>query len=99
LDFLVRRGLIPSLKGNNKLWLLALQGKEHIDSIANLNAGMRVPFEPNMDAGFIWWCLNKNVFAKMLTYDKKVKRDEYPNEIRGDGVKLFWEKVAQFLTS
>lgn len=99
LDFLVKRGLIPSLKGNNKLWLTPFRGKEYTDNIANLCAGMRVPFEPNLNAKFIWWCLNKRIFAKMLLCDKKIKRDNYPNELRGDGVKLFWEKVARFLAS
>lgn len=99
LDFLVRRDLIPTSSGNDKLWMEAFRGKEFKDAITNLNAGMRVPFEPNLDAMFIWWCLNQKIFAKMLLNDKKAQREKFPNELRGDGVKLFWEKVAKFLSS
>lgn len=97
LDYLVRRNLVSSVWGNNKLWLTALLGKEYSGNIPNLDAGMRIPFEPNLGTGFIWWCLGKGIFAKMLLSDRKVKREDYPNELRGDGVKMFWEKTARFL--
>jgi hypothetical protein len=99
LDYLIRRNLVPQTQENNKLWSTALLGKEYSGNISNLDAGMSIPFKPEAAGEFIEWCLEKGVFAKMLLNDRKAKREEYPNELSGEGVKMFWEKTAGFLAS
>jgi hypothetical protein len=97
LDYLIRRNLVPRIGENDKLWLEASAGKEYFGNTANLDAGMMIPFKPEMAGGFIAWCLGKGVFAKMLQNDRKAKRKNFPNELSGEGVKMFWEKTAKFV--
>lgn len=95
LDYLTRRNLIPNGEENNKLWLTSLEGKIYSERISHLKAGIRLPFEATLGAGFIQWCLKKGIFVKMMLADKK--EDNYPNELNGNGVEMFWEKTAEFI--
>jgi hypothetical protein len=99
LDYLIRRKLIPLTSENNRLWAEAEQKKEYSGNIRNLDAGMKIKFEPKAAGEFIWWCLNKGVFDKMLQSNRKEQIKDYPDELSGEGVKMFWEKTARFLDS
>jgi hypothetical protein len=81
------------------LWAEAEQKKEYSGNIRNLDAGMKIKFEPKAAGEFIWWCLNKGVFDKMLQSNRKEQIKDYPDELSGEGVKMFWEKTARFLDS
>jgi hypothetical protein len=94
LDYLVRRNLIPDGGENDKLWLTALEGKIYSEKTSHLKAGIRLPIEATLAAGFIQWCLEKGIFIKMMLADKN--EDNYPNELNGNGVERFWERTAEF---
>jgi hypothetical protein len=99
LYYLIRRGLVPTLAEGSKLWEAAEEGKERSvrGSTPNLEAGIKMPFGSKTGAEFIWWCLDNGIFTEMLQSDRSAKKKAFPNEINGEGAKLFWEKTAEFV--
>jgi hypothetical protein len=98
LYYLIRRKLVPTLQESSKLWEEVEEGKEYAaGSTPNLEAGIKMPFGSKTGAEFIWWCLNNGIFTEMLQSDRSAKKKAFPNEINGEGAKLFWEKTAEFI--
>jgi len=99
VDYLVRRDLMPPEAENKKMWAIALHQEKCPTDIPRLDAAIRIPDDPEEASEFIRCCLDKGLFAKMLLSSRKAKKEKYPDEINGEGVKMFWEKTARFLVS
>ena len=99
IDFLRRHHLIPLKSEMDQMWLDAEKGVD-IDGKgkwilegAKHWRGLVLPFRSVKAANFIWWCLNQGVL-KTMVQDYNPPKDEN-NELGSDGVKKFWQKVAE----
>lgn len=96
LNFLRRHKLIPSFSEEKILWKMT--DEENILEKAEKWRGILLPFHSAHAAKFIYWCLQKGIFAKMMNYKIKVNsEDEYQHELNPNGVTVFWELVAKLL--
>lgn len=96
LNFLRRHKLIPTISEEQKLWKMTDE-KEIISKASNWR-GICLPFHSSQAADFIYWCLKKGIFAKMMNYKNHYfNEDEYKNELNPEGVVKFWQLVAQLL--
>jgi len=105
LFFLRRHNLIPTESEQMQLYKLAAQNKP-LTTQEGLNLlseaihwrGVRLPDNAVEAAHFVWWCLHQGILAAMMHW-KMTQRNVngHAHELTSDGVKLFWEKVADFL--
>lgn len=96
LNFLRRHKLIPSLSDEQKLWKMTDE-KEILSEASNWR-GLSLPHHSIHAAEFIYWCLQKGVFAKMMSYKAKSElKDEYHHEVNPNGVEMFWKLVSNLL--
>ncbi|VVA44220.1 conserved hypothetical protein [Candidatus Roizmanbacteria bacterium] len=96
LDFLKRHKLIP----NNQDQEILMQMKISPEILAKASSwrGIRLIRDPVKAAQFIYWCLESEIFSKMMRYKPVFTNDHlHQNELAPDGVKKFWEKVADLL--
>lgn len=106
LFFLRRHNLIPTDSQQETLYRLAAenkpiaaQNKELTQNPRNWR-GLRIPDEAVASAHFIWWCLCQRIFKKMANWKTAAKNENgHADELTSDGVALFWQKVAEFLTN
>ncbi|MEK7526449.1 MAG: hypothetical protein AAB546_03145, partial [Patescibacteria group bacterium] len=98
LAFLQRHNLIPSDEQMGKL-LEAFKKDE--DPFLSLSLeipkwrGLKLPGNPNESAKFVWWCLEKGVFTKMLSARAQAQiGDPNPHELDKNGVLRFWGLVT-----
>ncbi|HUV72499.1 MAG TPA: hypothetical protein VMW25_05840 [Clostridia bacterium] len=101
LDFLKRHQLIPSETEQNLLFELSYQDQALSSSQAkDLQTkalgwrGLCLPDSPQKASSFIIWGLKKKLFSQMMNYQKPAKPSP---EVGQQGVKEFWEKVAEIL--
>lgn len=105
LDFLRRHKLIPHPGVRNYLWHKALGNKmfttdadTKILESASHWRGIELPKNPVEAANFIRWGLKSELFLNMMHYNlPKLKNAEDAQELSSFGVKLFWDKVCQYL--
>lgn len=103
LEFLRRNKLIPSIKTTTALWSLSENGKrlsqkqkEMMFSAYTHLRGIELPYGSVKAASFIWWCINNNIFEKLIS-DYSTSGLSENMETRSDGVRLFWEKIASMV--
>ncbi len=106
LAFLRRHMLIPSKYQQN--WLEHkckhnLGFTEHetqsVLSQAHFWRGIQLPKEPILAARFVTWCLEQSIFARMFDFRRQtIQTDPNLNEIGPNGVGLFLQSVAEFLS-
>ncbi len=83
------------------LWHLAFSNKHLAESTGPIAEelsgwrGLRLPEGAEESAKFIRWCLHEGLFAKMLQFKGYVAHEE----LSADGVKVFWEKVGEYLAN
>jgi len=96
LDFLKRHKLIPN--NHDQESLIQTKISPEILSKASSWRGVRIPQDPLKAAEFIYWCLETGIFSKMMRYKRASTNDrQNHNELSPDGVKMFWNKVADLL--
>lgn len=101
LAFLERHWLIPSHDEQMELYQLC-QDREQIPLELHKRAefwrGIQIPPEPAHAALFVQWAFRHGLFISMLASRSLPKEfDEHKHELRDDGVKLFWENVAELI--
>ena len=100
IQFLRRHNLIPDKDVQVSLWHLAFSGKHLAEATRQIAEelsgwrGLRLPEGAEESATFIRWCLREGIFAKMLEF----RGYQNHSELSADGVKVFWEKVAEYLS-
>jgi hypothetical protein len=96
LDFLRRHKLIPNNRDQDLLTEMKIT-PEILDKASSWR-GIRIPTNPAQASKFIFWCLMAGIFSKMMKYEPAFTNTNlYKNELSPDGVKTFWEKVADLL--
>ncbi len=108
LDFLVRHGLLPSVTEQKYLWErarrnLSLESSQEGERLRKESVrwrGMLLPDSSQASADYIWWAYREGLFKKMTQATlKPFPGDRYGNEVSPTGVREFWEKVAQHLST
>lgn len=105
LDFLERHNLMPSPGESKYMWTLASRSKglvgkqgEAILKEAEYWRGLRLPKGSYASVEFVWWCLQEGVIAAMMKCRALPRKyDEHKHELSPDGVKIFWDRVEEFL--
>lgn len=96
LDFLRRHHLIPTRLEQTALW--RHNSKDKFLKKALKWRGICLPEDPTQAAEFIDWCQKTGLFASMMKCEiRPHNEDEYKHELNPDGVKIFWEIVADLL--
>jgi len=106
LDFLRRHNLIPLQSERDYLWNQALNldtsqptVNERILNEAKNWRGVCIPDTAHQAAQFINWALAQGIFRQMYQCQVTPKgTDEHKHELRGDGVRQFWNLVAELVT-
>lgn len=97
LDFLRRHRLIPSHSEEITLWQMKDDNK--VINKASTWRGILLPQHSVNAADFIYWCLQKGIFTKMMGCKiHPVNEDEHKKELNPNGVETFWEQSAKLLT-
>lgn len=101
LAFLTRHGLIPNAREQNRL--LEQINEESSKPLTFKDEtkkwrGLLLPNNPKEAAQFFIRSLNKDVFTSMLSHHKVEKNLSQNDEVRSDGVEIFWQKVAEIVT-
>jgi len=96
--FLTRHGLLPNAEDQRTLERDAIGNRipgETIRLRARSWRALRLPTHSLAGARFIWWCLEKGIFATMMKFSG------YPDnaELSSRGVEIFWKKVGEYLES
>lgn len=100
LEFLQKHKLLPSKSEHQSLWNMAKLDKKLTETetdwlnLASKWRGIILPKHSSSAARFIYWCLREKIFRSMLKY-KTDKNDG--QEIAGNGVEKFWEKITDYL--
>lgn len=89
LNFLRRKGLIPSKEQNLEL-LRAAKTKEQSKIEAARWRGVQLPEKPVRAAEFIDWLMRQNILQTMI-------RSQNQNNLDSNGVEKFWKEIAEFL--
>jgi len=107
LNFLRRHNLIPSLQETEYIWRLAnnfAEGNNIAIDALNLKArnwrALELSDDPQESSNIISFLQDKGILNSRINFspEEKLKRD-VQDELKTDGVKIFWEKVAQFIVS
>ena len=103
LDFLRRHNLLPLLNERNHMWNQALNlektplPKRTMDEAKNWR-GVDIPDTAHQAAQFINWAFTQGIYHKMFDCQVTPKgTDEHKHELRGDGVRQFWNLVADLV--
>lgn len=92
LDFLLRHGLVPTQREQERLWSQAAEGGKlgaELASRAGRWRGVLLPLHSLASAKFISWCLNEGVFMRMAHFEGFEKNPE----LASDGVEQFWKMM------
>lgn len=95
LDFLRRHFLIPKKHQQKFLWDYT-QEKQLLEQFMQWR-GLFLPENPTEAAKFILYLLEQKIFLSMMKHERPHDFKQHTNEINPFGVKLFWEKVDEFL--
>ncbi|HCM38155.1 MAG: hypothetical protein UV61_C0005G0041 [Candidatus Gottesmanbacteria bacterium GW2011_GWB1_43_11] len=106
LDFLIRHDLLPTTSEQSFLWEKAAHDLDLTDETgqsiktrAGCWRGVMLPSRPKEAADFIWWAMKQNLFWQTTFCQLKPHSQEvgHAHELGSDGVRIFWEKVAEFI--
>jgi hypothetical protein len=107
INFLRRHRMIPSLREQRYLWELSEKNLKPVSERAcriieqaGHWRGQEIPGDPRDAARFIWWCSRNGIFSTMMdwTPDPRLTPEELA-EISPEGVKTFWERVAEYIAT
>lgn len=105
--FLQRHELTPSKTDQQRLFNLAADDtvlinhtrKDILKKAASWR-GILLPVDPKKTAQLIWWCLREGIFTAMMSAQVGSEKGEHRDpELRNDGVRMFWEKVTDLLST
>lgn len=104
LEFLRRNNLIPHERERNYLWERATknvpldthEGQE-LYVKAGQWRGLELPIDPMTAANFISYCLQNNIFVRMMNCKLQKFNEVLPSHLRSSGVENFWIKVNELL--
>lgn len=94
--FLTRHGLLPNAEDQRTLWRDAVGNRipgETIRLRARSWRGVRLPTHSLASAKFIWWCLEKGIFATMMRFSGYQDNPE----LSCRGTEIFWRYVGNYL--
>jgi len=102
LAFLTRHKLIPNAREQQKLFQRINEESSKPVTFKDETKkwrGLLLPNDPKDAAHFFIRCLTKGVFTSMLTHNEWNKQTIDNDEVRSDGVHIFWKKVEEIVAS
>ncbi len=105
LAFLRRHKLIPTHYQEQWLFQKYLKKldfttheKQSVLAQTHYWRGLTLPVDSIQAAGFVVWCLNQGIYARMLEFKRQTNQtDSHIDEISPEGVKIFWQKISEYI--